>query len=65
MDQRVMAKQQWEEEAKDRFLVALEQRGEGSWEVSNRDVVVDNATGRNFDYALNQVRQSMDSFIPG
>ena len=49
---RGMTKQQWEEDAKDRFIVALSALQRGNWSVSDRDVVVDAATGRNFDYEL-------------
>ncbi len=47
-----MPKQQWEEEAKDRFIAGLKASGRGDWAVSDRDVVVDAATNRNFDYRL-------------
>ncbi len=47
-----MAKQQWEIEAKDRLLGHFQQvRGE-QWAILAEDVVVDAATGRNFDYQL-------------
>jgi hypothetical protein len=54
-----MPKQQWEEQAKDRFIAALKASGRGDWTVSDRDVVVDAATNRNFDYQLS----SADSHI--
>lgn len=45
-------KDQWEEEAKDRFIAALKATGRGDWVVSGCDVVVDQQTNRNFDYQL-------------
>jgi hypothetical protein len=52
-------KQQWEEEAKDRFIAALKTAGRGGWVVSDTDVVVDKEANRNFDYQL----QSGNDFI--
>ena len=45
-------KDQWEEDAKDHFIAALKDAGEGDWTVTDADVVVDKATNRNFDYQL-------------
>jgi hypothetical protein len=45
-------KEQWEEEAKDRFITALKDVGRGDWIVSDSDVVVDKQTNHNFDYQL-------------
>lgn len=45
-------KEQWEEDAKDRFIAALKAEGRGNWIVSDTDVVVDKQTNRNFDYQL-------------
>lgn len=47
-----MAKQQWEEEAKDRFLRVLRNERGSSWRVLAEDVVVDTAKGTNYDYEL-------------
>lgn len=47
-----MAKQQWEAEAKDRFLTYLQREHREQWRVLDEDVVVDAASGRNFDYQL-------------
>lgn len=47
-----MAKQKWEEEAKDRFLQFLHDKYAEEWAVLGEDVVVDPATNRNFDYQL-------------
>jgi len=47
-----MAKQQWEEDAKSRFLQFLSTTANETWAVLDRDVVVDPATNRNFDYRL-------------
>ncbi len=48
----IKKKEQWEEEAKDRFIACLESQGRGVWIVSDTDVVVDQPTNRNFDYQL-------------
>jgi hypothetical protein len=45
-------KDEWEEEAKDHFIVDLKAQGRGDWVVSDTDVVVDRKTNRNFDYQL-------------
>jgi len=47
-----MAKQQWEEDAKDRFLQFLSSSTSEKWAVLDEDVVVHPATNRNFDYRL-------------
>lgn len=47
-----MAKERWEEEAKDRFLEFLKLRTGRDWVVLDKDVVVDPGTRRNFDYQL-------------
>jgi hypothetical protein len=47
-----MAKQKWEEEAKDRFLQFRREKYAEEWVVLGEDVVVDPATNRNFDYQL-------------
>ena len=47
-----MAKQQWEEDAKDRFLQFLTATTGETWAVLDEDVVVNPATNRNFDYRL-------------
>ena len=47
-----MAKQQWEEDAKDRFLQFLSASTSEKWAVLDEDVVVHPATNRNFDYRL-------------
>jgi hypothetical protein len=47
-----MAKQQWEEEAKNRFLQFLSNKYTEVWTVLHEDVVVDPASNRNFDYEL-------------
>ena len=46
-------KEQWEEDAKDRFIAALKAEARGDWIVSDTDVVVNKQTNRNFDYQLN------------
>jgi hypothetical protein len=45
-------KEQWEEDAKNRFIAELKALGRGDWIVSDTDVVVDPRTNRNFDYQL-------------
>jgi hypothetical protein len=45
-------KDQWEEEAKDRFVGALKAAGRGDWIVADSDFIVDKLTNRNFDYQL-------------
>ena len=50
-------KEQWEEEAKDRFIAALKVMGRGDWTVSDTDVVVDKQTNRNFDYQLQREKE--------
>ena len=45
-------KEQWEEDAKNRFIAELKALGRGDWVVSDTDVVVDPRTNRNFDYQL-------------
>jgi hypothetical protein len=47
-----MAKQQWEDDAKNRFLQFLSATAGEVWAVLDEDVVVDPATNRNFDYRL-------------
>ncbi len=47
-----MAKQQWEEDAKNRFLQFLSTTANETWTALDQDVVVDPATNRNFDYRL-------------
>lgn len=47
-----MPKQQWEEDAENRFLQFLSATANETWAVLDRDVVVDPATNRNFDYRL-------------
>jgi hypothetical protein len=50
--QTTMPKQQWEEEARDRFLQFLSNRYAEAWVVLDEDVVVDPVSNRNFDYQL-------------
>jgi hypothetical protein len=45
-------KEQWEEDAKNRFIAELKALGRGDWIVADTDVVVDPRTSRNFDYQL-------------
>lgn len=52
-----MVKQEWEEEAKDRFIAAMRTMSRGEWKVIGQDVVVDSDTGRNFDYQLLSTEQ--------
>ncbi len=47
-----MPKQQWEEDAKNRFLQFLSATANETWAVLDEDVVVDATTNRNFDYRL-------------
>jgi hypothetical protein len=47
-----MAKQQWEEDARNRFLQFLSTTADETWTALDQDVVVDPATNRNFDYRL-------------
>lgn len=47
-----MAKQQWEEDARNRFLQFLSTTTNETWTTLDQDVVVDPATNRNFDYRL-------------
>ena len=50
-------KENWEEEAKDRFIAALKAMSRGDWVVSDSDVVVDKQTNRNFDYQLQREKE--------
>lgn len=50
-------KENWEEEAKDRFIAALKAMSRGDWVVSDSDVVVDKQTNRNFDYQLQRDKE--------
>ncbi|MCX6788932.1 MAG: hypothetical protein NTZ36_03595 [Candidatus Jorgensenbacteria bacterium] len=47
-----MAKEQWEEEAIERFRTYLSQTRSFTYGVTDRDVVVNKQTGENFDYQL-------------
>ena len=47
-----MPKQEWEEDAKERFLEYLRDKRSEAWTVLDEDVVVDASTNRNFDYEL-------------
>lgn len=59
-----MVKQQWEEEAVERFLHFLQETLGEAWNVLDRDVVVDPSTNRNFDYrlAFHERRMALELF---